>query len=256
MERLAGLRHISCFAGGPPDVRPADPADHPAVETLGGSARGREITTQVLTDIGATDEQIALTYGTRAKSVLVDRADWARSYATLGGALERPQRGLFVLTALGKEILALPAEEAAERVQELDQQVRARPRPERRVKRSPREPEETEAAIAAEAIEEVEQDEDERGCRETLLARLHRLSPDGFEEFAVYLLKTFGMELTRVGGSGDEGIDAIGLVPSVPCSHRAWPCRRSSTTLQRRSVGRLLLCSNETQLLPAPSAQC
>jgi restriction system protein len=46
-----------------------------------------------------------------------------------------------------------------------------------------------------------------------LLHRLHCLSPTGFEEFVIYLLRTFGMELTRVGGSGDEGIDGIGLAP-------------------------------------------
>jgi restriction system protein len=48
---------------------------------------------------------------------------------------------------------------------------------------------------------------------EALLARLHRLSPAGFEEFTLYLLRTFGIELTRVGGVGDEGIDGIGLAP-------------------------------------------
>lgn len=188
-----------------------------AVETLGGSARGREITAQVLADIGATDEQVALTYGHREKSVLVDRVDWARSYATLGGALERPQRGLFVLTALGKAILALPLQEATDRAAQLDREVRSRPRPDRRAKRTPAGPDETEAVTAAEAIEEVEDGEvADSEWRGTLLARLHRLTPDGFEEFVVYLLKTFGMELTRVGGTGDEGIDGIGLAPISP----------------------------------------
>jgi restriction system protein len=35
--------------------------------------------------------------------------------------------------------------------------------------------------------------------------RLHQLSPKGFEEFVLYLLRSYGLELTRVGGSGDEG---------------------------------------------------
>ncbi len=62
-----------------------------AVAALGGSAQAREITAQVLADLGATDDELALTYENRTKSVLVDRIDWARSYATLGGALDRPQ---------------------------------------------------------------------------------------------------------------------------------------------------------------------
>ena len=32
----------------------------------------------------------------------------------------------------------------------------------------------------------------------------------------IYLLRTYGLQLTRVGGSGDEGIDGIGLAPISP----------------------------------------
>src|ERR1017187_2484790 len=94
-----------------------------AVADLGGSAQGREITSQVLDDIGATDEQVAITYDNRPKSVLIDRLEWARSYAKLGGALDSPQRGLYVLSTFGKEVLSLP--EPAEAVREMDRQVRA-----------------------------------------------------------------------------------------------------------------------------------
>jgi restriction system protein len=48
-----------------------------------------------------------------------------------------------------------------------------------------------------------------RNCSRSFIASL----PAGFEEFALYLLRTFGIELTRVGGVGDEGIDGIGLAP-------------------------------------------
>ncbi|MCW2750496.1 MAG: Mrr restriction system protein [Aeromicrobium sp.] len=187
-----------------------------ALATLGGSARGREITAQVLADIGATEEQVGLTYGTRSKSVLVDRADWARSYATLGGALDRPERGLFVMTPLGREILAMAPTEALARVAELDREVRGRPKP-AKVKNAAPSTEEDEAVEAAEAIEQVEEGHAaDSGWQETLLRRLHRMTPEGFEDFVVYLLKTFGMELTRIGGTGDEGIDAIGLAPISP----------------------------------------
>ena len=50
----------------------------------------------------------------------VDRLEWVRSYCTLGGALESPRRGLFLLTPLGREILALPEREAQERLRDLD----------------------------------------------------------------------------------------------------------------------------------------
>ena len=67
---------------------------------------------------------------------------------------------------------------------------------------------------------EATDDEVDEGIGETwrtdLLARLHALTPTGFEEFVMYLLRTFGLQLTRVGGSGDEGIDGIGLAPISP----------------------------------------
>jgi restriction system protein len=45
---------------------------------------------------------------------------------------------------------------------------------------------------------------------------LHRLTAEGFEEFVMYLLRAYGLELTRVGGSGDKGIDGIGIAPISP----------------------------------------
>ncbi|MGP5241483.1 restriction endonuclease [Corynebacterium flavescens] len=44
----------------------------------------------------------------------------------------------------------------------------------------------------------------------------HRLSPEGFEKFVLYLLRRYGLQLTHMGGSGDEGIDGIGTAPSSP----------------------------------------
>ena len=42
------------------------------------------------------------------------------------------------------------------------------------------------------------------------------MPPEGFEEFVIYVLKSYGMELERVGGGGDEGIDGIGTAPLSP----------------------------------------
>ena len=77
-----------------------------AVEILGGSAQAREITPQVLDLIRATDDMLALTYENRPKSVLIDRAEWARSYAkTLRRSRQPTNTALFVITTFGKEVL-------------------------------------------------------------------------------------------------------------------------------------------------------
>jgi restriction endonuclease Mrr len=54
------------------------------------------------------DDAVAVEYPNRpGESVLLDRMAWARSYAKLGGLVETPQRGLYVLTAEGKRVLTL-----------------------------------------------------------------------------------------------------------------------------------------------------
>ena len=181
------------------------------VASLGGSAQGSEITDALTELLGATPEQLAITYDGRPKSVLIDRMEWARSYAKLGGALDSPQRGLFVLTNLGKSILSLPEEQGQARLAQLDRDVRAARRRREPTGVGGNGPDEDETSISAGAADDsVEED---NAWKEALLARLHRLSPTGFEEFTLYLLRTYGLELTRMGGVGDEGIDGIGLAP-------------------------------------------
>lgn len=193
-----------------------------AVSKLGGSATAREITTQVLEDLAPTDEMLAVTHAHRPESsVYLERVQWARSYAKLIGALESPRRGVFLVTALGKELLAMPLAEGQRRALELDREFR-RNRPKRMKEKAaagvPVDAEEVvddldeeEAILAAEAGAPIAE-----RWQDVLLARLHRLSPDGFEEFVLYLLRLYGVELERVGGSGDEGIDGIGTAPLSP----------------------------------------
>lgn len=172
-----------------------------AVLDLGGSGAAREITESVIEREGFPEELIAMTYEGREKSVLIDRLDWARSYSKLGGALESPKRGLFLITDVGREIAALPDHEANERLKKIDHDVRAaRPKKEGAKTRSPQ------TNVPDSPLED-------ETWREVLLTRLHQLSDDGFEHFALYLLRAHGMEMRWTGGSGDEGIDGIGTAP-------------------------------------------
>lgn len=187
-----------------------------AVMSLGGSATAREITSRVLTDLKPSDDMLAVSQPNRPDaSVLMERIAWARSYAKLIGALESPKRGVFLATALGKELVGLPEEEGRRRTHALDREYR-RSRPSRKAK----------AAPLPENVEEAEAEEEEEShflaattgteperWQDVLLARLHRLSPESFEEFVLYLLRLYGLRLDRVGGAGDEGIDGIGTAP-------------------------------------------
>ena len=79
----------------------------------------------MIASLGFADIDVAKTYPNRPKSVLIDRIEWARSYCKLGGALESPQRSLYLITSLGREITALSDKEASARLAEIDRQVRA-----------------------------------------------------------------------------------------------------------------------------------
>ena len=193
-----------------------------AVIALGGSATAREVTTQVLADVSPSDDVLAVAPVSRPEaSVFMERVQWARSYAKLIGALESPKRGVFLVTALGKELVTLPEEEGQRRTLELDREFR-RNRPKRDARATdrptPADPEEADALEAEAEEEESLRQLEETGTeperwQDVLLDRLHKLTPDAFEEFVLYLLRLYGLQLERVGGSGDEGIDGIGTAP-------------------------------------------
>lgn len=187
-----------------------------AVHDLGGSAKAKELREHVLEGIDNAEDLLTVTRPNRPdSSVLIERIDWGRSYAKLIGAVETPSRGLYLLTALGKELLNLPVAEAEQQVAEMDREYR-RNRPTKK-KPATTGPSTSDEAFEPAAIEEdLEEDVVGTEWTDVLLGRLHRLSPDGFEEFALFLLRRYGLELRRVGGSGDEGIDGIGTAPLSP----------------------------------------
>jgi restriction system protein len=194
-----------------------------AVASLGGSAQGGELTDALTELLGATPEQLAITYDGRPKSVLIDRMEWARSYAKLGGALDSPQRGLYVLTSLGKSILSLPEEEGQARLAQLDRDVRAARRRRRSagVDRNGQDRDDT--GIGADATDGGA--EEDTAWKEVLLARLHRLSPTGFEEFTLFLLRTYGLELTLfqrdAAAAGAERAVLVTLARFSPAARKA-----------------------------------
>lgn len=192
-----------------------------AVADLGGSATAREVTEQVLAIVQPTEEMLAVTSPKRPdKPIFLDRVAWARSYAKLIGALESPKRAVFLVTSLGRELLEMPEEEGYARVLELDREYRRSRDVDGQTKPV--------SGPTVEGIDEDVEEEDETAFQavttgleperwqDVLLTRLHKLSPDAFEEFVLYLLRLYGLQLERVGGVADEGIDGIGTAPLSP----------------------------------------
>lgn len=215
-----------------------------ALVKLGGSASGSELVNQVLDQASFPPEVVEKTYPGRSNSVLIDRIEWARYYATLMGLAERPSRGIYLLTRSGKELLSLSKSEIESHVKILDSQVRKQRRGPRKEGIRKEDIIEEEAEIEQEIAAEVSMEE---SWKDVLIDRLHRLSPGGFEQFVVFLLREYGLELDLVSGPGDNGVDAIGLAPisevlssrvavQVKRYHTASPVPREEVALFQRDA--------------------
>ena len=177
-----------------------------AAATLGGSGHKSEIISEVISAENISDEALDLIYeGPRDKSLVVDRIEWAMSYNVMGGVMDRPERGLYVLNASGRRLLGMDEEEARSELLEMDRQVR-------RERRADRKAAQSESSDDEEELEDTNPLADEE-WRSEFLGRLHQLTPEEFEEFCLEVLRAYGLRLERVGGSGDEGIDGIGSAP-------------------------------------------
>lgn len=182
-----------------------------AIERLGGSAQRRQLREAVLEALNPSEELLALTYPKSGDFILRDRTSWAFSDCKTFGTLENPQRGLYLLTALGREILALPEDQAVERLRELRREASANYY--RRAAASKPIQDDTAEDDGSPLSEEPEESTE---WRDALLDRLHKMTPMAFEHFVLYLLRSFDLELEHTGGSGDEGIDGIGVAPISP----------------------------------------
>lgn len=191
-----------------------------AVAELGGSAKAKEIIDHIVENYPGADTLLQVTYPNRPEvAVFPERASWGRSTAKLIGALEQPSRGMYLTTDLGEELLSLPEAEAFDKIRDLDREYFREQR--RKRLEDPSGPDledrdEDEPSAEVLATSEADDDSAASGWKAQLLDRLHRLSPEGFEKFVLYLLRRYGLQLTHLGGSGDEGIDGIGTAPLSP----------------------------------------
>ncbi len=185
---------------------------------MGGSAASRDIITEVTESLPNAATLLEITYPNRPSvSVLEDRVSWSRATAKRIGALEQPTRGMNLITDFGEQLLQLAEEEALNQVKKIDREKYREYRSRANKTSSPGVMSEDEDQPTKDIVDEAKEDEGTvTDWRERLLNRLHGLTPEGFEKFVIYLLKQYDLKLTHLGGSGDEGIDAIGTAPLSP----------------------------------------
>jgi restriction system protein len=168
-----------------------------AIKQLGGSASIAELNEKVIEILNFTPEEIAETHDARRTKVEY-RSAWARTYLKAYGLLDNSDRGVWVLTAKGKD------------TQKVD------PRAIKKFMGSLRKTKGNEQHHGSgneSGLAEVAEAVLEQTWREELLATLVNLQPDAFERLCQRLLRESGFVQVQVTGrSGDGGIDGVGIV--------------------------------------------
>lgn len=181
------------------------------LEQSSGSLNKRELDAAVIDLCGISDEQLALSYpeGSKAKgSKLLHRLAFARSSLKLIGAAENSKRGVWAITAHGRELLG----EGQAAVVRADAEMRKQ-LARKRDKDSRSAPERSDDVGVDDTALELDEVETEDAWRAELISALLSLSPGAFERLCAQLLREAGCEEVRVTRLvGDEGLDGVGVL--------------------------------------------
>lgn len=168
-----------------------------ALATLGGSASVEELEDAITSALGATQEQLDMTYPKSGAHVLSDRISWARSWLKFPGFIDNPKRGVWVLTEEGRSATARSNVELRKLVNDSYKTVMA--------------------ARAGQAVEEEPSspsaESDTTRWSDQLLQRIQTIEPSAFERLCQRMLRESGFTRVEVTGkSGDGGIDGAGVL--------------------------------------------
>src|SRR2546422_8762699 len=162
-----------------------------ALHNLGGSASIAELADEVARLLALSDADLAESISNGTQSRFEYRLAWARTYLKGFGLLQNSERGVWSLTARGKETRKVDPVEVKRFVRS-------------RRKASPlQEP--------SELDEGSPPDQEVPGLwREELLSQLFTVTPEQFERLCQRILRESGFTHVAVTGrSGDGGIDGV-----------------------------------------------
>ena len=185
------------------DIPRRDDFLDPILDTLhelGGSASRGELKNKVIENMGLSPDQTKLGYNVGFSLTTLKRL----------GLIDNSERGVWSLTAKGRETQHVDPKEVKEVVRLSRQQQQAR-------KQAQTEKIETntEEAVLTEKVETSAEDSADKTAswREDLLDTLQNIPPDAFERLCQRLLRESGcIEVAVTGKSSDGGIDGHGII--------------------------------------------
>lgn len=178
-----------------------------ALKELGGSATIEELYNKVVEVMNIPDEQLEIIHDPeRGSQTEVEyRLAWTRSYLKMFGILENSTRGVWALTAKGRQVEQVNPKAVSRYVRDMKRKQTAK------------------------SQEDFEDGDAELTWKEELLQTLLSMPPDAFERLAQRLLRESGFIQVQVTGrSGDGGIDGKGIMrlSGLLSFHVIFQCKR------------------------------
>jgi restriction system protein len=179
------------------------------LKALGGSGTIEEINAKVIEAVGLSDEQLEIIHDPeRGSQTEVEyRLAWARTYLKRYGVIDNSSRGVWALTAKGREIDEV-SPQAVKRYMAAEQRKKVHVDGEK---------------------DELETVTEQLSWREELMNVLLKMDPAAFERLVQRLLRESGfIQVEVTGRSGDGGIDGKGIMRlgGLLSFHVIFQCKR------------------------------
>ncbi len=162
-----------------------------ALRELGGSGTIRELEAEVAQIMALSDEQLELLHDEErgARTEFSYRLAWTRTYLKKVGLIINSSRGVWVMTALGRQQHHIDEGAVVNQVRQMDAKSRS-----------------TSAG-------DIPEPDDILTWEDELLEILLNITPDAFERLVQQLLRESGFTQVEVTGEpGDGGIDGVGVL--------------------------------------------
>ena len=187
-----------------------------AIKELGGSGTVHEIDQKTMEILQLPLEVTEFPHGSGNKTEIEYRLAWTRTYMKKAGILENSSRGVWALTAKGRELEQVDPVAIVEMVRTMSLLSF---------------PGKVDEGSMDDSLENdgVDIPEEIQGWREKLKNVLLNLTPDAFERLAQRLLRESGFVQVEVTGrSGDGGIDGTGIIKlnGMISFHMLFQCKR------------------------------
>ena len=173
-----------------------------ALKDLGGSAAPREALVRI-GEIEKVPEALRNEVLASGQERFYNQVHWARQYLVWEGLIDSGRRGVWTLTALGRQTTLTDDLARAIFLKQVKQQAKLR------------KPVETgkESVATEDALQPDTPQADQDSSLQGFLRVVKALSPSGFERLSMRLLREAGFERVSVTGrSNDGGIDGVGVL--------------------------------------------